>query len=38
MTLLANTVLSSTGVDAAGNISFNNTITGDKTLTVCVHG
>ncbi|WP_333846133.1 hypothetical protein, partial [Limnohabitans sp.] len=38
MTLLANTVLSSTGIAAAGNISFNNTLTGDKTLTVNTAG
>ncbi|WP_310609199.1 hypothetical protein [Limnohabitans sp.] len=38
MTLLSNTVLSSTGAGAAGNISFNNTITGDKTLTVNTAG
>jgi hypothetical protein len=38
MTLLSDTVLSSTGAAALGNISFNNTITGDKTLDVNTSG
>jgi hypothetical protein len=38
MTLLSNTVLSSTGAAAMGNISFNNTLSGDKTLTVNTAG